>query len=288
MEHRKLKDRKDAKRLPVPGLMQCCMDLKPGRMENEVYINTKMDVTPLADYLRNKKEAGEHYTFFHAFLVAIGKVIYARPKLNRFVMNRHLFEHNEVILSFVAKMVLDDKSEEMMLSVKIEPEDNIKTIHEKVMTRIQNLRGNSVSKKGANNAIDILGKLPNIIRVPIFGIIKAADRIGILPNELMKDNIYFSSMIISNLGSIGCGAIYHNLANFGTCSSLATMGEVRDEILENSNGHETIRKICEFGITLDERIADGFYFAKTAKMIEYILQNPLLLEEPVSRPFKMS
>lgn len=274
--------RKDAKRVQLTGLMQCCIDLKPTRMENEVYINQLMDVTELVSFLEQKKLNGEHYTVFQAFMTAIAKVIYSRPKLNRFISNRHLYEHNDVSLSFVAKMSLNDKSEEIMLTINFDPEDTIKTVGAKIAKRVENLRGKSVDKKGANSVIDVLGKLPNFIRVPLFGIIKSLAKRGMLPQGLTKDNIYFSSMIVSNLGSIHCGAIYHNLANFGTSSSLATMGEIKPVKVINEDGTETIRKKCEFGITLDERIADGFYFAKSCKMIEYVLNHPSLLEEPIS------
>ena len=91
-------------------------------------------------------------------------------------------------------------------------------------------------------------------------------------------------MIISNLGSIKCGAIYHNLADFGSCSSLTSIGEIKNEITVTDSGEREIRKICEFGVTLDERIADGFYFAKSVNLIEYILQHPELLNDPISRP----
>ena len=37
--------------------------------------------------------------------------------------------------------------------------------------------------------------------------------------------------------------------------------------------------MCEFGITLDERIGGGYYFAKSCHMIEYLLQHPEMLEE---------
>ncbi len=284
---KKWKDRRDAKRVDMPGLMQCCIDLKPKRMENEVYINEKMDVTRLTEYLAEQKEKGRHYTYFMAFLTAIGKVIYSRPKLNRFITNRHMYEHNDVTLSFVAKMSLADKSEEIMLLVPLDPQDNMASIAAKVTRKVENLRGERVTKKGANSAIDVLGKLPNILRVPIFGLVKLLDRIDLLPAGLRKDNIYFSSMIISNLGSIRCGAIYHNLASFGSCSSLASMGEIKAEKVMDANGKEEIKQLCEFGITLDERIGDGYYFAKSAKMIEYVLMHPELLEEPVSRPVEM-
>ena len=40
--------------------------------------------------------------------------------------------------------------------------------------------------------------------------------------------------------------------------------------------------MCEFGANIDERIADGFYFAKSLKLFEHILLNPELLEESAS------
>ena len=55
-------------------------------------------------------------------------------------------------------------------------------------------------------------------------------------------NVYYSSMMVSNLGSLHCGAIFHNINDFGTCSSLATMGEMHDEEVL-INGKKEIRKL---------------------------------------------
>ena len=83
-------------------MQQICIDLKPNRCDSDVYINQKIDVTNLMEYLAKRKEEGTHITFFHAIVTAIGKVLYNRNKLNRFVSNRHMYEHNDVVLSFVA------------------------------------------------------------------------------------------------------------------------------------------------------------------------------------------
>ena len=278
--------RRDAKRVEIPALMQCMIDLKPTRKENEVYIDRKIDVTELVKFMDEKKREGKRYTYFHAFMTAIARVMYHRPKLNRFISNRHMYEHNEILLSFVAKMSLDDKSDELMLVIPIEENDNIDSIADKISRKVEVLRSSKADKAGANSAADMLGKLPNIIRVPIFAIIKQLGKYGMLPSSLTDNNIYFTSMIISNLGSIRCGAIYHNLADFGTCSSLTSIGEIRDELQPDEKGKQVVRKVCEFGVTLDERIGDGFYFAKSVAMIEEILQNPVLLNDPVCKPIK--
>ena len=59
--------RRDARRVDVSALMQCCIDLKPTRKENEVYINQKIDVTKLVQFIEESKKQGSHYTYFHAF-----------------------------------------------------------------------------------------------------------------------------------------------------------------------------------------------------------------------------
>ena len=284
MSKRKFGDRKDAKRIRnINGMEQILMDLKPKRCDSDVYINQKIDVTNLAKYIEEKKEEGNKISYFHAFVTAIGKTFYNRPKLNRFVANRRLYEHNDIVISFVAKVSFDDKSEELMLMVPIKENDNLFTISKKISSKVERTRKDSKpNKKGANSAIDVIGKLPNLIRVPLVGMFKWCDKRGLLPASLVEDNLYYSSLIVSNLGSIKCGAIYHNITDFGTCSGLATMGEIKDTEIINEKGKKEIRKICEFGINLDERIADGYYMAKSIKLLQHILDNPKMLEEDAS------
>ena len=273
----------------VTGMAQISIDLKPARSVSDVYINQKMDLTNLAKYIVKKKKAGEDVTYFHAFLTAIGKTVYNRPKLNYFVANRHLWEHDEIVLSFVAKVSFDDHSEEMMVMIPIEKNDTVFTIGEKVRSKVDNFRkkrSGSVDKKGANSAIDVLAKMPNCIRVPLIGFLKWTDKKGLLPASLAEDNLYYSTMIVSNLGSIGCGAIHHNITDFGNSSSLLTMGEIKDEEVI-TDGKKEVRKMCEWGMNFDERIADGYYFAKSADLLQYLLSNPEELEKPVSEKINL-
>ena len=184
---KRLVDRKNAKRVDnISGLSQILIDLKPDRCVSDVYINQKMDVTELCKYVDKLKKKGEHITIFHAFMTAIGLVYYNRPYLNRFIANRHIYEHNDIVISFVAKIAFDDNAEEMMILVKIDENDNIHTISKKILDKVDSIRNKKEDKKGANNAIDFLGKLPNIIRIPIVGIFKWCDKKGLLPNILIK------------------------------------------------------------------------------------------------------
>lgn len=282
------KNRKDGKRINnINGMFQIMLDLKPKRCDSDVFINQKMDVTKLVEYVDKKKKEGMDLTYFHTFVTAIGKTMYNRPKLNRFIKNRHVYEHNNIVISFVAKISFDDRSEEIMVMVPIDENDTLKSISKKIKEKVENIRNKKVNKEGANSAIDTLGRLPNIIRVPVVGFLKWCDNHDLLPSSLIKDNLYYSSMIVSNLGAIKCGAIYHNLTDFGTCSSLATMGEIKNVEIINNDGKKEIRKICEFGINFDERVADGYYFAKSVQLLQYIFDNPELLEEKACKKIKV-
>lgn len=267
----------------INGLQQILIDLKPDRCDSDVYINQKFNVSKIVNYIENKKEEGFDITYFYVFLTVIGKLFYNRNKLNYFVANRHLYEHNDIRISFVAKVDFSDDSKEVMIMLPILPDDNIFTISKRVKEKIERVRNSKERIDGLNQFVDCLGKVPNIVRVPLVGIFKWLDKKGILPNSLIKDNIYYSSIIISNLGSIKCGAIYHNLTNFGTCSSLATVGEIKKE--KGIDGK--VIDVCEFGVNFDERVADGYYFVKSLKLAQYIFDNPSLLEEKVSNKIEI-
>ena len=203
------------------------------------------------------------------------------------VCSRSAFEHKYVDISFVAKVAFNDTAEEMMIIIRVDKDDTVETISKKIREKVDGIRKtDKVEKKGANGIIDVIAKLPNIIRIPIVGILKWMDRKGILPRSICEDNFYYSSICVSNLGTLHSGAILHNITDFGNASGLATIGEIRDEeVLKD--GKKEIRKLCEFGINLDERIADGYYFVKSIQMLQYLFDHPELLEEQADTTIEM-
>ena len=220
----------NSRRIKIGGMNQLMIDLKPRRCDADVFINTPIDVTNLVNYIDKRKKAGEKITYFHAFLLALAKTVYNRPKLNRYVKNRHMYEHTNVSISFVAKVEFEDDSEEVMLIIDVAPNDNIDSISKKIYDQISVLRNKKFEKKGANGVLDTLGALPNILRVPLVGILKWTDEIGILPKSLQEDDIYFASAIVTDIGSLKSDSIYHNNTNFGSASSITSIGEIRDEV----------------------------------------------------------
>ena len=274
-----MKNRKDGKRVKnLDGMHGLITHIKPYRADSDVYINTKIDVTEMVKYVEKLKKTKEyeHLTYFHVFSTAIAKLVYNRPLLNRFVINRRYYDRNFVNLSFVAKREFTDTSEENFSSLIIEKDDNLKTISDKISGKVKSVRQSKLNS--ADDFMDKVGKLPvGLLRI-ICSLLKFADNHDLIPQSLTKNSIYHSSVIMTNLGSINCGSIYHNLTDFGTNSILIAIGKITEEPMV-VNGKIEIRKVCDFGINLDERIADGFYFTKSLEYFRYVLEHPELLEE---------
>ena len=230
---KKFGDRRDGKRVKVDGLHQLCIDLKPRRCDADVYINQSIDVTNLIKYIEKKKKENPEMriTYFHAFTMAFAKLFYNRELLNRFICDRKTYRRNDVVIAFVAKIAFSDSSEEIMINLKVDKDDTLESIAQKIGKRVNKVRASKQTdkKENTNNAVDIIGKMPGIIRIPLVGFIKWLDKKGWIPSSLVDDNIYYSTVILSNLGNFGIGSIYHNLTNFGTSSMLATIGKIHKE-----------------------------------------------------------
>ena len=60
------------------------------------------------------------------------------------------------------------------------------------------------------------------------------------------------------------------------------IGEKKMTSVFDDNGKATMHETVDLGLTIDERIADGYYYSKTIKLLKFLLQHPELLERPLS------
>lgn len=276
---KRLGDRRDGKRLRMGGFERFLYYLKPRRSDSEVYISKCIDVTELVKYMKEKKKDNEDLTYFHLFSTAVAKVVYNKPLLNRFIIGGNKYDRNDITLSFVAKTDFSDTAREFLTVIKVDDNDSLMDISRKIKGDVKKIRSNKESH--TDDFVNKLGRLPKWVMAIIVWIIKRLDNHDMLPQSLTKNSVYHSTVLLSNLGSIHCDGIYHNLTNFGTNSILLTIGEIKEEV-KVIEGEIVKRYVCDFGITLDERIADGVYFAKSINLLEYILNDPKLLEGKVN------
>ncbi|MBQ1715322.1 MAG: 2-oxo acid dehydrogenase subunit E2, partial [Firmicutes bacterium] len=94
----------------------------------------------------------------------------------------------------------------------------------------------------------------------------------------VKKDPNYASAFITNLGSIHLKSGYHHLSNWGTTSLFVIIGERKMKPFFDEKGNVTMKMVNDIGLTIDERIADGFYYAKSVRLLKKLAENPELLE----------
>ncbi len=282
----KLGDRRDAVMLRKLDSMHIIMPLiMLNRADNEAFISERIDLTNINKYLEKKNSSDPEYKYnlFQIIVTALLKTITLRPKMNRFITNKILYQRREVTASFVIKKIFEDNSEEGMALLHARDDDNIDSIHAELYRQISKTKGSGKETRDkSSEAMDALGVIPRPILKAVFVLIRFLDRHGWLPQSLIATDPYRASVLISNLGSIKLNCGYHHLSNWGTNSLFVVIGEKKLRPFYNADGSYEMRDSVDIGITVDERIADGYYYSRTVKLLKKLLEEPELLENALS------
>ncbi len=260
----------------------------PNRCDNEAVLTELFDMTAVEAYLAKKNADGPEfkYTFFHVICAAIAKVLVLRPRMNRFYAGRRLYDRNDILFAFVVKKKFEDNGAEALAIIKVDKDGEVspvEQIHGKVKDIVYSVRKENKTE-GTTEKMGILTKLPRGLLRFVMSFLNWLDYHGKYPAALMKDDPYFASVFVSNLGSIKMHANYHHLVNWGTNSIFVVIGEKKLTPFFEPDGSVQMRDALELGLTIDERIADGVYFAKSIHLLRRLLSQPELLDEPIQTP----
>lgn len=277
---RKWGDRYDAYRIrDIDGIHFYMAYLMPKRTEAEVYINEKIDVTELLKYIEKKNATGERkVTVFHCVIAAVIRTIMMRPLLNRYISGKRYYMRNEISLGFTVKRQFEDHAEETLMIYRPKDEENLEAITDRISSKVKSIRK---EKKGqsVDDILNIVKKLPKPIMNLFMFFMRTVDVLGLMPKSFSSVDTNYCTVLLSNLGSIKCDAVYHHLNNMGTNGIVITIGEIHKEVMVDENGEQVVRDVVSLGVTLDERIADGFYFARSLKLVKHLFKNPELLDK---------
>ncbi len=277
-------ERRDGKRIIWPdGYHNILPYIMPKRTEAEVSLTEQFDVTELVKYMaeRNEKE-GTNLKIFHAICTAIARTVYHRPKLNYFISGRRFYERPDITLSFVVKQQFRDDADETLMFMKVEPDMNLDSVSKLIIgdvTKVRKEKSNDLDK-----LMNFVGSLPRPILEVFFGSLKILEYHGKMPKSLTAGDPNYSSVLLSNLGSIRSDSCYHHLSNYGTCSVMITIGVLHKEQKQMPDGSWEPRDVINCTFTIDERLADGFYYAKSLRIAKYVLEHPETMAEPISKP----
>ena len=180
---------------------------------------------PVNAYLAEKTKTETEFplTLFHVIVAALIKTITLRPKMNRFIANKNIYQRNEVSAAFVVKKQFSDDGAEALAFVHAADDDTIDSVHQNLRTGILLPGGDKANR--STDSMDILNKMPRFFAKFLVWIITKLDKHGKCPR--------FSSQPIPTIpqsfcqtwvpSSFKCG--YHHLTNWGTNSVFCIIGE---------------------------------------------------------------
>lgn len=287
-EKRRFGDRKDGTLIrDLDGMHFITPLIYPNRCDNEAYISERIDLGPVNAFLaqKNAQPSDFPYTLFHVILAALVKTVTLRPKLNRFIANKNFYQRREVSAAFVVKKLFSDDAGEALAVVHATDESTLTSLHEDIFRQISSCRSDKVDASTDN--MNLFNRMPRFLGKFIVWILTRLDIHGWIPASIIETDPYYCTMVLSNLGSIRLRSGYHHLTNWGTCSLFCIIGEKKMTPIFQPDGTYEMRETLDLGLTIDERLADGYYYSKSIRLLKHLLEHPELLELPAAQTVEL-
>lgn len=278
------RNRPDGTRIKVPSFQGMLPYLFKTRTESLIYFKQQVDLSKTLLYIEERNKdlpVGEkNVTFFQICLCAALQTVLQRPQLNIFTSGYHYYQRNEIVFSFVAKKKLVDGGEEINVKIPFYPDDTIFTVSDKISSFIN--RQKTGSKNTNTSDTDFYMKFPRPILKLIMGGFRLLDYFNLAPGSMLKTDPFYSTMFITNVGSVGIDAPYHHLFEWGNNSIFMAIGKIkRGPLVDEMTGETKITDLVDITFSLDDRIADGIYSARSIDILKKYIENPELMENPV-------
>ncbi|NUR94831.1 MAG: hypothetical protein HOV67_06165 [Kribbellaceae bacterium] len=242
------------------------------RTESTVYFEQLVDITAAEDWIARWNAAGgPRLSLFVLILHEVAAMLHARPRMNRFVAGRRLYQRDGVYLSFGAMKEFADNAPLQMIKRRFEPDEDLGTV-------IRSLDAAIGGARAGGAATDDEVKLFLALPVPLLDLAVSVfhwlDARGLLPSGLTRSDPMFSSAVVSNLGSLKTDAAFHHLYEHGNCPLFLVVGRVRPTPVVHE-GQIQARQMLPLRWTFDERIEDGLYAARSAELLRHRLEDPI-------------
>ena len=245
------------------------------RNDSVAYYPVVVDVENLLAFIEERKGTDEAITIFEAVLLALVRILRERPTLNRYIIGRRLYQRDNVELAFTARRQFTLDSSETGVFVKVAPDDDTRTVLGRIRGEIRTAK--SGEQKSDDALIDAFLRLPRSVLQVAVNALTVWDFYIDTPSFLRGVDPMRCSAFVANLGSVGMGAAYHHLFEWGTCSLFITIGQVKPTVVVGEDGQPAVRRTMELKVALDERIADGYYDARALELFDTYLNDPAQL-----------
>ena len=281
---RRFGDRKEGRLLrSLPAFAKFVPFIMPTRNDACNQYEESFEVSDVDRRLRKLKVDGNKgIGILHFIIAAYIRGVSMLPGMNRFVVGRRIYARDNIEVVMTVKRSLAIDATETTIKVVFEPTDTIFDVYRKMSEKIDEIK----TVEGNNNTEDVaeaMCKAPRFLLRFALTILRIMDYFGWLPQSLLDASPFHGSMIITDLGSLRIGPIYHHIYNFGTLPVFISFGAKRHAYELDRHGNMVDRKYVDCKFVMDERTVDGHYYAQFLQAFRYICQHPEIVETPPSK-----
>ncbi len=281
---RRMGDRKEGRLLrSLSGFAKFIPYIMPQRNDRYIHYEEAFEVTQLDRMLRKLRVEGyKGIGILHFLIAAYIRGISRMPGINRFVVGRRIYARNNIEVVMTVKRALSIDASETTIKVVFEPTDTILDVYRKMNEKIDEIKS-SEENNGTEDFADTVAHLPRFLIRFALTILRVMDYFGWIPMSLLNVSPFHGSMIITDLGSLRIGPIYHHIYNFGTLPAFIAFGAKRHAYELNRHGEMVDKKYVDCKFVLDEGIVDGHYWAQMLLAYRYMFEHPEMLLSPPSK-----
>lgn len=281
---RRFGDRKEGRLLrSLPAFAKFVPFIMPTRNDACNQYEESFEVSDVDRRLRKLRVDGyKGIGILHFIIAAYIRGVSMLPGMNRFVVGRRIYARDNIEVVMTVKRSLAIDATETTIKVAFEPTDTIFDVYRKMNEKIDEIK----TVEGNNNTEDVaeaMCKAPRFLLRFALTILRIMDYFGWLPQSLLDASPFHGSMIITDIGSLRIGPIYHHIYNFGTLPVFISFGAKRHAYELDRHGNMVDRKYVDCKFVMDERTVDGHYYAQFLQAFRYICQHPEIVETPPSK-----
>ena len=275
-------DRTDGRRIRTePPMNQVSPYLMWTRCASMNLFEESFEITNMERYIRQKRREGmTSFGLMHVLLACYCRTLCRYPALNRFIAGQKIYSHgDDVQFCLTVKKEMTSTSPETVIKVHLKPTDTAEDVYNKLNKEIENVK-NTPLDSSFDNLAHAFMLIPGLFLKFTVWLLRVLDYFGLLPKFLLELSPFHGSVFFTSMGSLGIPPIYHHLYDFGNLPVFCSFGCKRRALEIQEDGSVVQRKYLDFKFSLDERIADGFYYAAFFKHFKRILHHPEQLDLP--------
>ena len=256
-------DRKDGRLIrSLPGFAKFIPYIMPQRNDRLIHYEESFEMTELDRFLRKLRVEGyKGIGILHFLIAAHIRTISMMPGLNRFVVGRRIYARDNIEIVMTVKRSLSVESTETTIKVVFDPTDTILDVYRKMNEKIDEIKS-SEENNSTEDFADAVARLPRFLLRFAITLLRIGDYFGWLPQSLVDVSPFHGTMIITDLGSLRIGPVYHHIYNFGTLPTFISFGAKRHAYELNRHGQMVDNKYIDCKFVMDEGIVDGHYWAQ--------------------------